>query len=325
MMETHTLSSPDVPQQLTITCTEPALRVDRWIAERIPTLSRARVQTLIRQGCVLLNGKRCKPSVRLQAGDRLEITIPPITPPGTEPEPIPLNIIFEDADLLVINKPPGLVVHPAPGHPRGTLVNALLHHCRDLAGIGGELRPGIVHRLDRDTSGVLVVAKNQLALERLAAQFKARKVEKEYWALVWGRPALKTGTIETLIGRDSHNRKKMSARPSRGRVARTRYEVMREFGEISLLRIHIETGRTHQIRVHLAHIGYPVVGDSQYGRARKTKRHLVAPRQMLHAYRISFSHPRTSRHVEFVAPLPADMQDMLRRLQGHETTARLTT
>lgn len=290
------------------------IRIDRWLACQLPDLSRARIQTLVRQGMVSIDGRTCKPSSKVHAGDVIEVVIPPPAKADVEPEPIPLDILYEDADMLVLNKPPGMVVHPAPGHARGTLVNALLHHCADLSGIGGERRPGIVHRLDRDTSGVLVVAKNQKALEGLAMQFKTRKVGKVYWALAWGRFRTRQGTVETLIGRDPHNRKKMSARVSRGRMAVTRYEVLEEFEDISLVRVVIETGRTHQIRVHLAHLGHPVVGDRQYGRARASKRHIVAPRQCLHARTLTLRHPVTGRPMEFTAPLPEDMQRVLDEL-----------
>jgi 23S rRNA pseudouridine1911/1915/1917 synthase len=292
------------------------VRADRWLALQLPDWSRARIQSLMKQGRVLVGGKPCKPSIKVHRGDVIEVVIPPVAAAETKPEPIPLNILYEDADILVLNKPPALVVHPAPGHASGTLVNALLHHCRDLKGIGGELRPGIVHRLDRDTSGVLVVAKNQRALDGLAAQFKARKVKKIYWALAWGRFERPAGRVETLIGRDPRHRQKMSARVSRGRIAVTRYEVLRELGDMTLVQVMIETGRTHQIRVHLAHIGHPVVGDRQYGRARVSARGLSAPRQMLHARTLAFAHPATQQEMEFTAPLAQDMRRLLCELGG---------
>ncbi len=297
-------------------------RADRWIAAQVPDLSRARWQALMKDGRVTVNGRPCKPSGRIRRGDIIEVHIPAPEPVDLVAEPIALDILYEDSDILVINKPPGLVVHPAPGHPRGTLVNALLHHCRDLDGIGGQIRPGIVHRLDRDTSGALVVAKNQRALDALAAQFKRRQVRKVYRALAWGCFKQKSGTLETLIGRDPHNRKKMSARVSRGRVAVTRYNVLREYEEVSLIEAVIETGRTHQIRVHLAHLGHPVVGDRQYGRARASKRHIVAPRQMLHAYQIAFTHPRTGKTMEFTAPMPADMRGLLQAVTDGQAAQR---
>jgi 23S rRNA pseudouridine1911/1915/1917 synthase len=207
------------------------------------------------------------------------------------------------------------VVHPAAGHAAGTLVNALLYHCRDLAGIGGELRPGIVHRLDRDTSGALVVAKNESALRDLVRQFKARQVRKEYLALVWGQPRPAAGRVETLIGRSPRDRKKMSAQPKSGRPAVTLYETLENLGPAALLRVRIETGRTHQIRVHLAHLGHPVVGDREYGHKRPAPLPAPVPRQMLHAERLSCVHPRTGGLLVFSAPVPPDMQTLLAALR----------
>jgi 23S rRNA pseudouridine1911/1915/1917 synthase len=204
------------------------------------------------------------------------------------------------------------VVHPAAGHAAGTLANALLHHCADLAGIGGELRPGIVHRLDKDTSGALVVAKNERAMSGLVHQFKEGLVQKEYLALVWGHVEPRTGHIETLIGRSSHNRKKMSAQPETGRHALTDYEVMEQFASAAVLRVRIHTGRTHQIRVHLAHIGHSVVGDVVYGRARRDELPAPALRQMLHAHQLAFAHPRTGVPLSFTAPVPEDFRTLWR-------------
>ena len=313
--DNHTAADLPAPQHLRLIADADDVRLDRWLAEQMSDISRAQWQALIKAGHVLTNGRPCKPSFHLHRGDAIEATIPAASPTQLEPEPIALDVLYEDSDILVINKPPGLVVHPAPGHPRGTLVNALLHHCRDLGGIGGKLRPGIVHRLDRDTSGTLVVAKNQTTLDHLAAQFKRRRVRKIYWALAWGRFKQKAGIIETLIGRDPHNRKKMSARVTQGRIAVTRYEVLREYRNVSLLQITLETGRTHQIRVHLAHLGHPVVGDRQYGRARSNESHGSAPRQMLHARTLAFEHPRSGSMMEFTAPLPDDMQAIMKALE----------
>jgi 23S rRNA pseudouridine1911/1915/1917 synthase len=307
--------------KLTVQPGEAPTRLDVWLGSRKPDLSRARWQELIKAGHVRVNGQVKKPHCELHANDVVETEIPPPEPTELVAQDIPLNILFEDADILVLNKPAGLVVHPAPGHSSGTLVNALLHHCKDLdgggtslAGIGGKQRPGIVHRLDKDTSGVLVIAKNDLAMTGLAAQFKAREVRKQYAALVWGQPVPERGTIKTLVGRNPHDRKKMSAKPASGRPAVTHYETIRKFPEASLLRVHIETGRTHQIRVHLAHIGHPVVGDTQYGRARKPVRPVPAARQMLHAEQLAFTHPRTGLPLEFRAPIPEDMTNLLRFL-----------
>jgi 23S rRNA pseudouridine1911/1915/1917 synthase len=296
----------------------PPVRLDRWLSSHKPDLSRARWQELIKTGHVRVNNQVKKPHYELRANDVVETEIPPPEPTELVAQEIPLNVLFEDADILVLNKPAGLVVHPAPGHSSGTLVNALLYRCKDLPGIGGDLRPGIVHRLDRDTSGVLVIAKNDCAMAGLAAQFQSRKVQKQYAALVWGRPVPDRGTIQTLVGRNPHNRKKMSVRTASGRAAITHYHTIQKFAEASLLRVRIETGRTHQIRVHLAHIGHPVVGDAQYGRARKTKRSLPANRQMLHAEYLAFAHPRTGLPLEFHAPIPEDMSSLLKRLADGE-------
>ena len=291
-------------------------RLDAWLAGQQPYLSRARIQSLIREGHVTVNGRTVKPSQKVAAGTTVGIDVPPVAEVGLLPEDIPLDVLYEDADVIVVNKPSGLVVHPAAGHASGTLVNALLHHCRDLAGIGGERRPGIVHRLDKDTSGALVAAKSDAAMAGLMAQFKRRQVEKQYLALVWGCPSPPAGRIETLIGRSAGDRKRMSARPPRGREALTTYEVAESFGATSLLRVHIATGRTHQIRVHLSHLRHPVVGDSQYGMRHPPPLPVPAPRQMLHAERLAFAHPRTGTRVECRAPLPADFAALLKALRA---------
>jgi len=293
-------------------------RLDVWLCEKLPGLSRSRIQALIKNGYVTLNGRRSiKVHAKVAKAMQVEVAIPPVAPAEVVGENIPLDVIHEDSDIIIINKPAGLVVHPAAGHPSGTLVNALLYHCSDLAGIGGEMRPGIVHRLDRDTSGVMVVAKNERAMTLLARQFKAGSVGKEYIALVHGVPDPRSGRIETLIGRSRNDRKKMSVDPaSAGRVAITNYEVVRELGRYSMLRIRIETGRTHQIRVHMAHAGYPVAGDLQYGGRKTLKRGGIYPaRQMLHAGTLSFIHPGKNKKVVFKAPLPADMNLFIQQLK----------
>jgi 23S rRNA pseudouridine1911/1915/1917 synthase len=292
----------------------PPARLDAWLAVVHPEHSRARWQEWIRQDRVRVNGVPCKAGHRLKGGEVIEFELPPPAPVELRPEPIELDILFEDDHLLVLNKPPGLVVHPAPGHPGGTLVNALLHHCGPRFSVGGDQRPGIVHRLDRDTSGALVVAKTEAALRGLAAQFKNRQVRKEYLALVWGRPVPTEGTIETLLGRHPRQRKKMSARPRAGRPAITHYEIVESLGPVTLLRVRIETGRTHQIRVHLAHRGHPVVGDTQYGRARPGLLSVEPARQMLHAEHLAFRHPATGADLEFHAPMPPDFRELLRAL-----------
>jgi 23S rRNA pseudouridine1911/1915/1917 synthase len=294
-------------------------RLDAWLARRQPELSRARWQALIREGHVRIDGAATKPNHHLREGECLTFEIPPAKPAALEPEPVPLSIIHEDADIIVVNKQAGLVVHPAPGHGTGTLVNGLLHHCHDLAGVGGELRPGIVHRLDKDTTGVLVVAKNEAAMKSLGRQFRNRSVKKEYVALVWGHPEPERGTLETLVGRSPHNRQKMSASPHVGRHAVTTYETMERLGPATLLKVRIETGRTHQIRVHMAHLGHPVVGDTRYGGARRTVPGLVAGRQLLHARTLTLEHPGTGEVMEFEAPLPEDMGAAIRALRAAAT------
>lgn len=310
-------------ESFTLEVTGSVQRLDAWLAAQRPELSRARVQDLIKSGQILLNGRSCKPSHGARPGDRLEVRLPAVRASNALPEDIPLEVLYEDGDLLAVNKPAGLVTHPAPGHDTGTLVNALLHHCRDLGGIGGERRPGIVHRLDKDTTGVLVVAKNEAALKNLVEQFKNRQVHKEYLALVWGLLTPAAGTIETLLGRSTHDRKKMSARPVRGRVAVTHYETLETWPGLSLLRIRIETGRTHQIRVHMAHLGHPVVGDRQYGRPRNIPLPAPVERQLLHAQSLSLAHPRTGGPLNCQAPLPPDFQTLLDALRRGQAKSGL--
>ena len=306
--------------KLRATVDDAGLRLDVWLSRHLPDLSRARVQALVRAGHVDVKGGRALPHQKVTDGLVAVVTLPP--PAELDAllgEDIPLHILHEDSEIVVVNKPAGLVVHPAAGHASGTLVNALLYHCDDLAGVGGVKRPGIVHRLDKDTSGVMVVAKTDRAMAALTGQFRRGVVDKEYAALVHGLPNPTVGRIETLIGRSRHDRKKMSAEPGSGRRAVTRYRVTDVFGAVSLLGVQIETGRTHQIRVHMAHIGHPVVGDRQYG-GRKARSgppgHMPpAARQMLHAARLAFAHPRTGQQVEYRAPLPPDMEEMLEALR----------
>jgi 23S rRNA pseudouridine1911/1915/1917 synthase len=291
-------------------------RLDAWLSTQAPDLSRARIQNLIQEGHILLNGKPSKPGHKLATGQTITLSIPPPVDIELTPEAIPLDVLHEDSDLIVINKPAGLVVHPAAGHASGTLVNALLAHCPDLAGIGGEKRPGIVHRLDRDTTGVMVVAKNETAMRSLMNQFRHRQVTKEYLALVWGHLNPPAGRTETLIGRNPNDRKKMCTKPHVGRTAITLYDTQEKFAATSLLRVRIETGRTHQIRVHMAFLGHSIIGDPSYGRPRRDI--LPGPfpiRQMLHAARLSFIHPVTGKSLSFEAPLPADMHDLIESLR----------
>jgi 23S rRNA pseudouridine1911/1915/1917 synthase len=284
-------------------------RLDVYLA-RASGLSRARVQDLIDQGAVLVDGHPQKPRYTVHAGERMTLVLPDITPLALTPEPIPLDILYEDEHLLVLNKPAGLVVHPGAGRTTGTLVHALLAHCRNLPGIGGVERPGIVHRLDRDTSGVMVVAKSETAQVSLSGQFKNRVVRKRYLALVHGEVTRETGRIEAAIGRREHDRKRMGVKREGGRAARTAYHVVRRFPGMTLVELALETGRTHQIRVHLAHIGHPVIGDAAYGGRRERR---AAPwgddrpsRQMLHAWTLGFRHPLTEDWLEFTAPPPPD-------------------
>jgi 23S rRNA pseudouridine1911/1915/1917 synthase len=286
------------------------IRLDKFVSENCPGLSRSQAQKLIDDGYVAVNGLMEKASHKTETGEKIEVTIPPPSTAGLLPEAIPIKIIYEDDDLLVIDKPAGLTVHPAPGHPSHTLVNAVLSHLNEFEDDGESTRPGIVHRLDKDTSGVMLVAKNNIALANLADQFKSRSVKKVYLTLVKGILKPERGVIEAPIGRDSGDRKKMAVTgESRGRNARTNYRVLRYVGKNSFLEITPETGRTHQIRVHLAAIGYPVIGDEIYG-----KKSAYLNRQFLHAQRLGFYLPSTGKFVEFESPLPADLEKALKEL-----------
>jgi 23S rRNA pseudouridine1911/1915/1917 synthase len=291
-------------------------RLDVWLHAQAPDLSRARIQALIADGCVTCAARKLTAHTRVTAGLACRLAIPPPQDAALQPEAIALDVLFEDADLIVVNKQAGLVVHPAAGHASGTLVNALLHHCADLRGIGGEKRPGIVHRLDKDTTGVIVAAKHEAALANLQAQFKGGTVRKEYAAIVHGPPDPPAGTIDTPIGRGRHDRKKMSTRTAAGRRAITHYALREPLGPAALVAVRIATGRTHQIRVHMAHIGHPVVGDARYGSPKRDRlAGIAAPRQMLHAARLGIRHPGTDRPLALEAPLPADMAALLQALR----------
>jgi 23S rRNA pseudouridine1911/1915/1917 synthase len=284
-------------------------RLDRYLARALPELSRTKIQHLIRQGQITVDGLPARPSILVEPGMRITADIPSPLPTQIAPQPTSLDVVYDDPDLLVIDKPAGMVVHPAAGHHDGTLVNALLARFPELSA-GEEGRPGIVHRLDRDTSGLLVVAKTQPALERLREQFKNRQVKKTYLALVYGHPPAPEGVIEAPVGRDPHRRQRMAVLPG-GRAARTVYRLLAEVGEFSLLAASPETGRTHQIRVHLAWLGVPVVGDRVYGRRREQ---IEAPRQFLHSWRLSFDHPIAGQRIDLESPLPDDLQSVLRPL-----------
>ncbi|MEO5753722.1 MAG: RluA family pseudouridine synthase [Chthoniobacterales bacterium] len=279
-------------------------RLDRYLAAALPQFSRSRLQNLIRSGDVQLRGQAARTRETVRAGDVVRLTEPPLEEIEAQAEEIPLEILFEDADLLVLNKPPGLVVHPGAGNPTHTLVNALLHHCTSLSGIGGKQRPGIVHRLDKETSGCLLVAKNDAAHQELSRQFAAREVKKIYLALVAGTLKKPRGTIEAAIGRHPVQRKKMAINQSRGRLAKTDYRVLQTGGGVSLLECAIHSGRTHQIRVHLQHLGHPVLGDALYGKK------ATAPRQMLHAWKLGFTHPQARERLFLEAPIPEDFREL---------------
>jgi 23S rRNA pseudouridine1911/1915/1917 synthase len=270
---------------------------------------------LIDEGFVLVNQKTTRSNYKTHPLDDIQITIPGPTPIPLEPEPIPLDILHEDPYLLVIHKPAGMVVHPAPGHYQGTLVHALLYHCKDLKGIGGRERPGIVHRLDKDTSGVLVVAKSDSVHQELSKQFKDHSIQRTYLALVCGVLKQSQGIIDLAIGRDTKDRKKISARTVRPRASVTRYQVVRRFSDATLVDVYPQTGRTHQIRVHFAHIHHPIAGDKTYGGSRAgTVRGLPVARQMLHARYLGFVHPATGEAVSFSAPIPEDMAGVIDHL-----------
>jgi 23S rRNA pseudouridine1911/1915/1917 synthase len=296
-------------------------RLDRFLASSLPDFSRSKIQRLVREGAVRVAGRPAKSNQPVKAGQDVEIDVPDPVEVSLAPEALDLAIVYEDGDIVVVDKPAGMVVHPAAGHASGTLVNALLHHVHDLSGIGGEKRPGIVHRLDRGTSGLMVVAKHDVAHEALARQFRDRQVEKEYVALVWGE-VMAGRRIDEPIGRDPSDRKKMSARARRSREAVTRIVRTEAFGRaLTLAHVAILTGRTHQIRVHLSAIGHPVVGDGVYGGVhRRVPGDLRSvtrlQRPFLHAARLTFAHPTDGRYMAFEAPLPQDLQQVLDELRA---------
>ena len=310
-MRGNTDGMNELNQSLSVDESAAKTRLDAFLAAAVAAVSRSHWKTLIQDGLVLVNGASCKPNHKLKAGDEVAWSIPDESPVEALPEDIPLDVLFEDEAVLVLNKPPGLVVHPAAGNESGTLVNALLFHDSVFKSVE---RAGMVHRLDKDTSGVMVVAKTAAALAELQRQFKARETGKEYLALVWRHPPAR-GRIENLIGRHPVHRKKMAVLKEGGRGAVSSFEVQETFAEAALVRVKIETGRTHQIRVHMAHLGHPIVGDSVYGRARKQKLPVDAQRQMLHAFRLEFTHPATGKRLSFEAPLFDDMRHLLELLR----------
>lgn len=299
-------------------------RLDQFLSQTDLKLSRSQAKKLIEAEAIHLNQTPTKPSIHLRAGDLVSGALPAPKPLSIQAEALPLRILYEDPSIIVIDKPSGMVVHPAAGNASGTLVNALLHHCKDLAGINGVLRPGIVHRLDKGTSGVMVVAKDDEAYQQLAKQFKNRTVKKIYWAIAHGRFAEDEGLIDLAIGRHPSERKRMSVRTRKGRTAITRWKVLERLGPLTLLQILPQTGRTHQIRVHLSSMGHPLLGDPLYGRKgrpgairdpvlKESVKRL--DRQALHAFRLEFAHPRTGERIEFVSPIPEDMEEVLARLR----------
>jgi len=294
------------------------LRLDQFLARELPKYSRSRLQQLVRKEFVMLNGSPARPRDLVRSGDRVEVNEPPPDKIDNLPEAIPLEVLYEDEDLIVINKQAGLIVHPGAGQREHTLVNALLHHFPKLSGIGGIERPGIVHRLDKETSGCLVAAKTDDAHRGLSKQFEQRAVEKIYLALVAGRLRKNAGTVEETIGRHPVDRQRMSTASRRGRAAKTEYRVLSSSDKISLVECKLHSGRTHQVRVHLQHLGHPVLGDKIYG-----KKHAKAfPRQMLHAWKLGFQHPRTLEWKSFQAPLPTDFEKAVKSLRPPFSFAR---
>jgi 23S rRNA pseudouridine1911/1915/1917 synthase len=323
--------------ELNLVATASGERLDRWLAAQLPDLSRSRLQKLIEQGQVQVNQQVCSQKSLVQAGDQIQVTIPAAQPLDLVAEAIPLEVLYEDDQLLIVNKPVGLVVHPAPGHATGTLVNALLAHCEQtgsklsgsglsgsgLSGIGGIQRPGIVHRLDKDTSGAIAIAKTDLAHQQLQAQFKTKTARREYLAVVYGAPSEVSGLIDAPIGRHLTERKKMAVVPESkgGRRAVTHWQIQERLGNYTLMQFQLETGRTHQIRVHSAYIGHPVVGDPVYSAGRTVGVNL--PGQALHAWRLRLQHPVTGVWIEAIAPVPAHflkLLEVLRRRAGGTPT-----
>ncbi len=343
MYDVPSAMSTDSPLEFTPEAASAGMRLDQFLATELPDVSRARVQLLIEQERVLVDGKPAKPSYKLRGGERIQVSgdYQP-APMRAMPEEIPLDVVYEDEDIAVVNKPAGMMVHAGAGatedaRNRGTLVNALLHRFGKLSQTGGQLRPGIVHRLDKETSGLIVVAKNDVAHRRLAEQFTSRKVHKNYMALVHGWPKKLKGTVNAPIGRDASRRTRMTMRGAGGRDAVTHYEVMEKieskYGKFALLDVCIETGRTHQIRVHMAGVGHPVAGDTLYGapgELRLTKpatgfasRAETLKRNFLHAARIQFRHPRSGATLEFARPLPPELRDFLAWVKSTGTSVRV--
>ena len=289
-----------------ITAQSGPARLDQYLAALDLGLTRSRLQQLIADGDVLVNGATVKPSHRIRPGDRIQLSPPPPQPAAAIPQDIPLTVIYQDAHLIVIDKPPGLPAHPGPGHPDGTLVNGLLALCPDIQGIGGRIRPGIVHRLDKDTSGLIIAAKTEPAHHHLSQQIKNRAIKKGYLALVQGAPSPPAGAIDVPIARDPRRRTRMTVTPN-GRPSRTEYRTLQRTNAAqTLLELQLHTGRTHQARVHLAWLGHPIIGDTLYGKPAPN-----LPRQFLHAHHLTFTHPHTHQPLQFNSPLPPDLQSAL--------------
>lgn len=319
---------PSTPAEIIITSGESPKRLDIFLAQRAPMLSRSALQRLILEGRIRVNGKAVRPSTKIKSGEVISLDIPRPQPLTLLPEAIPLEILMEDSDILVLNKPAGLVVHPAPGNWSGTLINALLYHFASSGGtlstIGGNERPGLVHRLDKDTSGVMVIAKTDLAHRALAAQFKQHTVAREYEALVWGVPRKGHGLIDLAIGRDSKERKKFSPRTVRPKASATEYRVTQRYGKLAAhVALFPRTGRTHQLRVHLSAIGHPILGDSIYGGRMVRRIHgIEVPRVMLHARLLGFVHPVSGQYTEFAVGCPSDMRLVHQALERHAESVK---
>lgn len=295
-----------------LTVDNPCKRIDAYLAQQFPNLSRSRIQSLLKQGLITVDDTMVKPSCELVGGESITLLIPEDKPLELRAQTLELDILYEDSDIIVLNKPQGMVVHPAAGHDEGTLVNALLHHCKDLSGINGGNRPGIVHRIDKDTSGLLVIAKNDAAHLELTAQWRGHKIKRIYHAILHGMIGEPAGIIDAPIGRHPRERKKMAVQTGKGRQAITHYRVLERFSHFTYAELKLETGRTHQIRVHMSFLGYPVAGDPLYG-PKKAKLHLNG--QLLHAKVLGFNHPKSGQWLEFDSKLPSYFQQFLEELR----------
>ena len=307
-------------EPVVFTAEEKGQRLDVFVVERFPELSRSHVQKLIEQGNVLVDGTVRKANYKLRGAEAVQVTVPQAEPISVEPEDIPLDILYEDKDIIVVNKARGMVVHPASGVYSGTLVNALLYHCQDLSGINGEIRPGIVHRLDKDTSGVMVCAKNDTAHLDLAEQIRTKTAHRTYWAIVHGNIKEEAGIIKGNIGRHPTDRKKMAIVRENGKPAVTHFKVLERFGEYTLVECQLETGRTHQIRVHMTSIGHPLVNDPKYGPKKSSP--FAINGQALHSLQLTLTHPVTKEEMTFTAPLPTDMEKILTGLRNKRSKSQ---